>query len=130
MAVTVKDAVQEEQWLSDRVSSQVRMIAVGMLAFTWALLTNPPEGLIFHRRGLIVVGLLSLFALVIDLLQYLAGYVDTVRHRRDLEASGDGPGYRLHAVGRRLRVSLFWLKQGVVVGAFTLLLVLVLPPML
>ena len=45
MAATTstKETVAELQWLSDRISSQVRAIAIGVLAVAWAVLLSPPK---------------------------------------------------------------------------------------
>src|SRR5437667_45840 len=67
MAVTAQQASQEAQWLSDRLSVQVRWVAVGILAFVWGLIISPPKGLDLSPKLLLWAGLLAILALLLDL---------------------------------------------------------------
>lgn len=66
MAVAEKKQVQDDlNFNSDRLSTQVRLIALGILALVWALVTNPPAGLALNRRALLAaagVAILSMLA--------------------------------------------------------------------
>jgi hypothetical protein len=54
MAATTstKETLSALKWLSDRLSSQVRTIALGVLAIAWAILLNPRRScLLAHGRS-------------------------------------------------------------------------------
>jgi len=127
MAVSAKDALTEVQWLSDRLSAQVRMVAVGLLAFSWGLLVSPPSAIKVSSRAILWVALLAVFTLVLDLLQYIFGYIYTENHRRALERTQSELGYDRNTLLYRLRRWCFWFKQGSVIAAFVLLAVVLIP---
>src|SRR5437016_7123714 len=94
MATTsTKETVVELQWLSDRISSQVRAIALGVLAVAWAVLLSPPKDLSISSAAMLWVALIALLTLVADLLQYVLGYINTRRHHQHLLRENIEEGY-------------------------------------
>lgn len=127
MATSSKDTLQELQWLSDRVSTQVRIIALGVLALAWGLLVSPQTTVPINTRGLIAVGLLAIFVIVLDLAQYIAGYLNTLKHHRRLYREGIEEDYNRNEPLYRLRTRLFWAKQVLAGATFLVLIAVVLP---
>jgi membrane protein YqaA with SNARE-associated domain len=129
MAVTAQQVSQEAQWLSDRLSVQVRWVAVGILAFVWGLIISPPKELALSPRLLLWAGLLAILALLGDLLQYIFGYIYTMRVLRRIEKGTDQAYNRRHPL-YRLRNYCFVAKQITVLAAAVVLVMAVLPPLL
>lgn len=129
MAVKVQDVSEEAQWLSDRISVQVRWVAVGTLAFVWGLILSPPRELALSPRLVLSAGLLAIAALLVDLLQYVVGYVYTMRILRRMERGVDASYNRRHVL-YRLRHYCFVAKQIIVLAAGVMLAIAVLPPLL
>lgn len=129
MAVKVPEVSEEAQWLSDRLSVQVRWVAVGILAFVWGLIISPPRELAIAQRLVLWAGLLAIAALLVDLLQYVVGYVYTVRILRRMERGIDASYNRRHPL-YRLRHYCFVAKQIIALGAGVMLAIAVLPPLL
>jgi hypothetical protein len=116
--VSTKETREELQWLSDKLSAQVRLIALGMLAVSWGLLVSPPQGVNVSARGLLVVAILALLTMIVDMLQYVVGYANTRRHHRRLIRENIEEGYDPEAPLYRFRIRLFWAKQILVGVAF------------
>jgi hypothetical protein len=129
MAVKVQDVSEEAQWLSDRLSVQVRWVAVGILAFVWGLIISPPRELALSPRLVLWAGLLAIAALLVDLLQYIVGYIYTMRILRRMERGADASYNRRHVL-YRLRHYCFVAKQIIVLSAGVMLAIAVLPPLL
>jgi hypothetical protein len=129
MAVKVPEVSEEAQWLSDRLSVQVRWVAVGILAFVWGLIISPPRELVLSQRLILWAGLLAIAALLVDLLQYVVGYIYTVRLLRTMERGADASYNRRHPL-YRLRHYCFVAKQIIALGAGVMLAIAVLPPLL
>ncbi len=132
-SVTLKSTVEELQWLSDRLSAQARIIAVGVLAMAWGLLITPPESLRpISAKALLAVALVALLTLVADMLQYVAGYVSVKRRKDSLLRQGaeEGDGYDVREWRYDLRTSLFKAKIALAIIAFLALLAAVLPSLL
>jgi hypothetical protein len=129
MAVNVQEVSEEAQWLSDRLSVQVRWVAVGILAFVWGLIISPPRELVLSPRLLLWAGLLAITALLVDLLQYVVGYAYTMRILRRIERGAEASYNRRHVL-YRLRHYCFVAKQIIALGAGVVLAIAVLPPLL
>jgi hypothetical protein len=129
MAVKVQEVSEEAQWLSDRLSVQVRWVAVGILALVWGLIISPPRELALSPRLVLLAGLLAVAALFVDLLQYIVGYVYTMRILRRMERGADASYNRRHLL-YRLRHYCFVAKQIIALGAGVVLGIAVLPPLL
>jgi hypothetical protein len=130
MAVTAQQASQEAQWLSDRLSVQVRWVAVGILAFAWGLIISPPKSLDLSPQLLLWAGLLAILALLLDLLQYVFGYVYTMTILRKIEKEKTEQNYSRRHPLYRLRDACFVAKQIVVLVAGIVLAVAAVPPLL
>lgn len=129
MAVKVQEVSEEAQWLSDRLSVQVRWVAVGILALVWGLIISPPRELALSPRLVLLAGLLAIAALFVDLLQYIVGYVYAMRILRRMERGADASYNRRHLL-YRLRHYCFVAKQIIALGAGVVLGIAVLPPLL
>lgn len=130
MAVSHQHTLQEIQWLSDRVSTQVRTIALGILAVAWALLITPAKMPGISGKGLLLVCLLAILVVVVDLAQYVAGYLNTLRLHRRLLREGIEDYYDRGAPFYQVRVGLFWAKQILAFVAFFALVLVVHPGLL
>ena len=100
---------------SSQISSQVRTLALSTLAFVWLFLIQSkelPEAMIgaMPRYQLLIVALLSILALAVDLLQYVAGYVNTHRVLLDSEANEKEPSFDPKAFLYVARTWCFWVK--------------------
>jgi hypothetical protein len=128
-APPTKDTLAELQWLSDRLSAQVRAIALAVLAVAWALIFSQPANLTVSTRSLLWVCVIALLTLIADLLQYVVGYINTRRHHREVLRTKVDQGYDPDEPLYRARRFLFWAKQ-VLAGASFIALVWVLLPVL
>jgi hypothetical protein len=114
--VKIKELIEELQFLSDRISTQVRTISVSLIAFVWILLIGgdnaPFKFSLFERRQLLIIVFLALIAMLLDFLQYFFGYLYTNSLRKDLEESEKEKGeYDYCSWKYRLRIDMFWSKQ-------------------
>lgn len=108
--LTEKDVLENVRWLSDRISTQVRVVAAGILALAWGLIVQPQPVLWIDRRQLLVTAMLALLVFVVDLAQYVAGYMNAQRYLRRLERGEKVAGYNTKDWGHRLRRWGFWAK--------------------
>jgi len=75
---TQKNAIEELNFLSSVLSERARFLNVGVLAIGWALLVEHPEAAsanTMDERYVLISLLFAILSLVLDFLQYLAGYV-------------------------------------------------------
>ena len=85
------DITEDLNFLTDRLSTQVRTTALGVLVFSWGLLMG--ESTVARslaaqlKRDLVAVAALAVLAMLCDILQYLFGYWNT---RNDPKRHGDG----------------------------------------
>lgn len=134
---SINDVIEELQFLSDRISTQVRTIAIGLLAITWAILVGDSsflrklsEGL---GKSLLLIALLCIFVLLLDFLQYVTSYIYVDKVRRSAEdgktkAQTNEDGSEIEypeSVLRMLRECFFWVKQGFLVLTLVFFLVIV-----
>jgi hypothetical protein len=117
---------------ADRLSSQVRAIALGLLAVTWAILIG--ESTIFKHlsaeigQWLLRVGALSVLALLFDFLQYVFGYIYSDHLRKMLEARKlKDLDYNYRHPLWLLRRGMFWLKQATVLIAVIMFICTLIP---
>jgi hypothetical protein len=83
---TKKELLDELNFLSDKISTSVWTLDLGMLAFAWSLLIASGD-MRFTVRNAIWVMIPSLLALIAHMLQYLFGYVVARRIYRELRDS-------------------------------------------
>jgi len=112
----LSEIYQELDFVSDRISTQVRQIALGVLAVAWLFLVGgkdkPPLPAPPGRLWLLGVAAVSIAVLVADYLQYVFGYWATNAVRRKAEAAKQtATEFNLRDLRYRARTWLFWLKQ-------------------
>jgi hypothetical protein len=125
--ITEKENRAELDWVTDKISSQVRWFAVGVLAFVWGLLTAREPAVRCWTPALVLCGLLGSTTLFADFLQYVAGYRAALVLRAQLRRGERVEGYDPDDVWRRVRHWLFLIKQGLAVATFLALIVAVAP---
>lgn len=87
--------LEDLNFSSDRLSTEVREISLGLLALVWALLVgevklNAPDS----TRILLVIAAVAVLTMLFDFLQYLGGYFASRRTWEDLRLGGDGRYHR------------------------------------
>ena len=111
-----KDVQDDINFLSDRISTQVRTIGLSVIAIAWLFLVGGKDTPVLplppNRALLLWAGALSLGALLTDYFQYFMGYLDG----RRVLAKGESEGvqdlkYDYRAATWRLRAFFFWAKQ-------------------
>ncbi len=122
MPLTVKDLVTELQYLSDRLSTQVRTIALAVLALVWLFLAGGKDAPTLTRYPprwcLLVVAALALMAMMCDHLQYVSGYVSSKRTLDEAERKEKAKtDFDYTSWPYRLRVWMFWAKQALTFAA-------------
>jgi len=120
--IPLTEIFAELNFVTDRISTQVRTIALSVLALVWVFLAgghnaptlpNPPS-----NRELLWVALIAVGALVADYLQYLLGYLATNAVRDKADAAGAKEAeYSYTDVRYRARGWCFWLKQVLAIAA-------------
>ena len=72
--------ISEKNFVTDRISTQVRIIAVGLLATTWSLLIGKVNIFIntiqSYRVHFILISIISVIVLMFDFLQYECKYLN------------------------------------------------------
>ena len=128
MKVPLKDIYEDLNFATDRLSTQVRSLVLGILALVWAFLSGTKDVLPLKigasKAPLVLIGGICIFTLVLDLLQYMCFYLSANRVR--LRAKADTAEYDEHSGIRRLQRFLFWAKQFTTLGAAAWLLTLIL----
>jgi hypothetical protein len=126
------DVIKEMDFLSDRISTQVRTVAVALLAITWGLLIGRSDVAIgiSHKmkNGLLIIGTIAVLCMFLDFLQYFFGYLNNQQLLSELEKEKKEEGqYNYLSCSYKLRSKLFWIKQIfliVGVGWFVILVLL------
>lgn len=121
-----KGVLEDQHFNSDRLSQQVRLIALGLLAVVWALLVTTQVQVPISRRGLIAVACLAIFAMLLDLAQYAVGYESSRQTYAAME-DGKARGYSKKSGLYVARQVFFWGKQLVIALAGILFLVVTVP---
>lgn len=111
-----EEIIEEVQFLSDRLSTQIRYIVFGILATVWGFYIS--DHLVIKlavskfSNQLIWLMILSTLVLVIDYLQYLSGYLIGTNLIKQLEKSSKNEGaYDEKSLGYRFRIWAFVIKQ-------------------
>jgi len=128
----LKEVIDELKWISDRISTQVRTIGMGILAVTWGLLiTQPqiagplPDNL---KKNLLIIGVIALSSIFCDFLQYFFAYLNNEGLRNRIEEGNlDALDYDYTAPSYRLRKLFFWTKQVLLITACAWLLAIIIP---
>ena len=70
----IEKIISEKNFVTDRISTQVRIIAVGLLATTWSLLIGQVNIFIntlqYFRVHFILISIIAIIVLMFDFLQY------------------------------------------------------------
>jgi hypothetical protein len=114
------DVLERLAAVSDRISLQVRTLALGLLAFTWAIFVGdsdlPTRLAIAFKWHLLLIAGLAIAALALDLLQYVVGYLVADSLRMRLESTNTEKGeYEYDSFGYRTQTWCFFGKQ-IVIG--------------
>jgi len=87
---TLKEFIEERSFVTDRISTQVRIIGVGLLATTWSLLLGEVDSLrdiiLQCRPHFIIIGTIAMIALAFDYLQYLFSYLNIKKTLSKMES--------------------------------------------
>ncbi|HEY4951392.1 MAG TPA: hypothetical protein VIH88_13725 [Candidatus Acidoferrales bacterium] len=130
----LKGFYDDMDFLSDRLSTQVRAIGLALLGVTWAILTTRP--IVFQNvaplfwQWIFRVQALAVLSLACDFLQYMFGYIEADRLRRKLEANSKHHkelDYDYSSLFYRARTAFFWLKQILVATAVIVFISLLIP---
>ena len=130
MKKPLKDVYSDLDFATDRLSTQVRTLALGVLALVWTFLSAAKEVIPLKLGGskepLVLIGALCVLALLLDLLQYVAFYISANGVRKQAEkAKSDEAEYDEKSAARIAQNSLFWAKQLAMIGAAVWLLALI-----
>lgn len=130
MKATLGQIQEDMDFASDRISGQVRLASVSLLAVTWGLLIGEPSALASvtqqYQPLLLIVGELAMLALAFDFLQYVVGYKLSKGLHDTLTAKGEVEGYYDYtSLWWRARYYLFWGKQFLMILSIALFLFLV-----
>lgn len=111
-----EDIIKEMDFLSDRISTQVRTVALGLLGITWGLLIGKSEVAVqiatSTGKNLMAIGGIAILAMFLDFLQYFFGYWYTHSLFKDMEKENkEEAKYKYSDARYRLRTCLFWAKQ-------------------
>jgi len=125
-----KEVVEELQWISDRISTQVRSISLGLIIISWGLIIGQPQiaGTLTTnlKKNLLIIGVLALVTMFFDFLQYFFGYLTTDRllNKMDLEKL-DNDYCDYTTATYKLRAFFFWSKQILILVACVWFLVVI-----
>jgi len=123
----LKEITKELEFISDKLSTQVRTVAIGLLAITWAILVGDSSFLRKLSEGLgkrlLLIGVLSIFVLLVDFVQYMVGYIYVDKTLKAAEAKDlTETDYDPHSPLYQFRSILFWTKQFVLILTLVLFL--------
>jgi hypothetical protein len=116
ISVELKQLYENLDFVSHRLSTQVRTIAVSVLALAWLFLVGGKDAPILPHppssRALLGIAVVCVCTLVADYLQYVFGYLaaDAVRARAEAESKAE-VSYDYRDFRYRMRKGLFWAKQ-------------------
>ena len=117
---TLKEVNEDLNWLCDRISTQVRTMLIGLLAITWGLLIGKPEISqplpLWLKKNLLAIGILAVFTMLIDFLQYFFGFLVVNGLRKSMEKKKQTEAeYHYDTITYKLRDICFWFKLILVV---------------
>ena len=123
---TEADVLSRQKEVTDRISTQVRTLAVSFLALVWLFLVPGKDGapvtpFAVDKGLLLAAGATALLAMVLDFLQYVAGYL-SVRHtlKNPVTTQGQQPNYVYDYGLIRYKAQrwMFWGKQVLLAASF------------
>jgi hypothetical protein len=87
-----KDILDRRKEMSDKISTQVRTLGIGLLAFTWGIVVSDSavaKGIAADLKWhLLLIGCLAIVVILADFLQYACGHQVALRTLRKMEADG------------------------------------------
>ena len=112
---TIKEIIERRSFFSDRISSQVRIVAISLLATTWGLLIGKVKMLDSSSeillKDLIIVSSIAICVLFIDFMQYLFAYLNTDRLISEMDEKKLEEADYKYDNYYNLSVFFFWAKQ-------------------
>lgn len=113
---TLKELIGDLDFITDRLSTQVRTVALGLAALSWGLLLGESQAAAAAaaqmKLGLLLVGTLAVVTLLFDFSQYVFAFLDADRVRKEAEDSDVKEAeYDYETWTYRLRSFFFWGKQ-------------------
>jgi len=131
MTASLEKIIEELQFISNRISEQVRTISISVIAIVWLFLAGgndaPPVLPSTPNKCLLFIGgSLALASLLIDYFQYLFAYINSDQVRRKAENTNKKKAtYNYTSFLYILRTASFWLKQILTVAAVVFLVIAV-----
>jgi hypothetical protein len=128
--ISKSDAVAWRETVTIRLSDKVRALALGVLAFSWAVMSadKSPVAQIntAHHKWLLITGLLSVLSLLFDLLQSLFNYGQSVKLLKQMESDLKVTGqFDAGSFLYKIQTWMFYLKIAVCIASCLSLLFLV-----
>jgi hypothetical protein len=116
MKVPLTEIYKNLDFASDRLSTQIRALILGVLALVWLFLSGnkdvPALTLRTHTRQLLAIAGLCVLTLLIDAIQYWASYLSSNAVRREAEKQNKAEAeYAEGSLMRCLQQGSFWAKQ-------------------
>ena len=120
--VKLEDVRTRLKDVSDKISAQVRTLGLGVIAFTWGLLVGDAPVAknlaASFRWQILAIGGLAILSLLLDFLQYVAGYKNALALFTHMESAGDMEGqYDYSSFSYRVQNFCFSAKQAVLLVA-------------
>jgi len=132
MKVPLTTIYERLDFASDRLSTQIRTLTLGVLALVWLFLSGgtdaPALTLKAGHKQLLAIAGLCVLTFLIDAVQYWASYLSSNEVRQEAESRNQTEAeYDELSFMRRLQQSCFWAKQiSAALATIWLLLILVL----
>jgi hypothetical protein len=127
---TKKETIAELNFLTELLSTRVRTISAGTLAFCWVLIFES----IFKKGSTTIIDInlllvpvsLAILTLVADFAQYWFGYLDAHTAFNEMEEKDkEFINYDYTTLAYRMRTLLFHIKQAFMLGSVLSLLIVV-----
>lgn len=127
---TKKEIIEELNFLTELVSTRVRTISAGTLAFCWVLIFES----IFKKGSTTIISInlllvpvsLAILTLVADFAQYWFGYVGTHRAFKEMEEEDkEDISYDYTALAYRVRSFMFYMKQALMLASVLSLFIII-----
>lgn len=130
--VTLDKTMEDMNFNSDKISTQARWFAGGVVILLWGLITTKPPAVPLAPWTVALVGLLAVSVLFVDFCQYAFGYVSTRRLHRAILATDkrEVEGYNTRDFAYRARTFCFYAKQVLAVATFIALLYALVPALI
>lgn len=116
MKVPLTTIYENLNFASDRLSTQIRTLTLGVLALVWLFLSGGKDvsalKLGASNEPLLAIAALCVLTLLIDAAQYWASYLSSNAVRREAESENRSEAeYNETSRLRRLQQGCFWAKQ-------------------